>query len=560
MVHSIPPTLRAGTLDLPAVPRWMQAWIIVFYDAILAWAEARIFRVVLTPCREHPLVQIGQAYDLSAVVAACAGFRADPLGPGTTTTFTIEQLVRAEIVRTWAGGCSDRDLEWHLTSNLVVRWFVGLSPFALRVPDHTTLQRFHVWMRQHVPDALFRDGLAFLDRVDPEDPTTTQIVDTFAMASPVAASPGPAVLLRDLTLRLVRVVRARAPATVVEALEPLDLTPFTAPKPARTPTQRHDRLQVTVALVARVVTTLTPHLDALDPEVRPLVNDYLRALAKVQADELTSDAAGVVTERPAKELGTRRIASAVDREATFRKHEGSPAVLGSNAVISTTTTRIRAGVALTGCASDSGAPEAVLRQQQAAGVPLPAILLMDAAGGWGKTRAEVAALSDGQTTMVAPIPQSGGSDPNRFNVADFRVDAERRTCTCPNGVVSTKVYRSGAGDGVSFRFLASQCAGCDAWPQCRDPEANPKGHRTVFVSDHHGHLRAAQTLNQSEAGKALLASRWRVEPTVAWLTRYQGCRRARCIGQAAAQFELYQACAVRNLLMWLSRGAPGVTR
>ena len=52
--------------------------------------------------------------------------------------------------------------------------------------------------------------------------------------------------------------------------------------------------------------------------------------------------------------------------------------------------------------------------------------------------------------------------------------------------------------------------------------------------------------------------RWRVEPVVAWLTRYQGCRRARRVGTAAAQTQLYQACAMRNLLMWLSRVRRGL--
>src|SRR4029079_12910708 len=101
---------------------------------------------------------------------------------------------------------------------------------------------------------------------------------------------------------------------------------------------------------------LTPHLPALEMPLRLAVASYLDALAKVQADELTTDASGLVQERPAQERGQRRLASAVDREATFRKHEGSPAVLGFNAVISTTATRIRAVVALTGSTPDSEAP------------------------------------------------------------------------------------------------------------------------------------------------------------------------------------------------------------
>ncbi|GAB4446326.1 MAG: hypothetical protein OHK0015_49420 [Chloroflexi bacterium OHK40] len=265
-----------------------------------------------------------------------------------------------------------------------------------------------------------------------------------------------------------------------------------------------------------------------------------------------------MTERPANDRGTHRLASAVDRDATFRKHDDSPAVLGTNAVISTTATRIRACVALTGSTPDSAAPAAVLQQQREAGRPLPEHLVMDQAGGWGKTRAQVDAVSEGQTAMVAWVPSSGGSDPHRLSVADFRVDAERRCCTCPNGVVRTKAYQHGEGAGVFLRFLASQCAGCPLWSQCRDPEASPKGHRSVYISDDHSYLRAGSACNQTPEGRALLGGRWQVEPTIAWLVRYQGCRRARRGGQVAAQCQPYQACAMRNLLLWLSRGRRGL--
>ena len=203
----------------------------------------------------------------------------------------------------------------------------------------------------------------------------------------------------------------------------------------------------------------------------------------MQTDELTSDATGIAHERPANDRGERRLASAVDRDATFRKHDGSPAVLGTNAVISTTATRIRAGVALTGSTPDSDAPIVALQQQQQADLPVPPHMIMDQAGGWGKTRARTDTISAGQTTMVAWVPTSGGSDPNRVTVADFQVDPEQTTCTCPNGVVSTRAYAHGAGDGISFRFLASQCRDCPLWSPCRDPEANPKGHRSVCISD-----------------------------------------------------------------------------
>lgn len=554
----VPPVLRGHTPDLPDVPPFVQYLIGYFLAPILAWLDTLVLRPVLRHCADHPLVLLAQWYDPAPVVAACHGFHHAPGTPGRPPTFTIDQFVRMEIVRAWADTCSDPALEDLLATNLLVRWFVGL-PITQPAPDHSTLAAFHAWMTTHTPAALFRDVLVFLDRVDPEPATPTpQIVDTFAMESPVAASSTVAHLLAHLILRLTTVWMAHAPATHQHALPPLDLGALAHWPHARTALARQQRLQSVVDVVGWVVSGLTPHLPALDPSLRAVVTDYLTALAKVQADELTCDASGLVHERAPATRGDRRLASAVDREATFRKHDDQPAVLGSNAVISTSATRIRAAVALTGATPDSEAPIVALQQQQEAGQSLPAHLIMDRAGGWGKTRARVHTVSDGQTTMVAWLPQGGGSDPTRFTVADFQVDPERTRCTCPTGVVSTKHYASGDSDGAYFRFLASQCRGCPQWTACRAPDAKPNGHRTVYLSDYHALLRASDAFNRTDTGRALLGERWRVEPTIAWLVRYQGCRRARRVGTAAAQCQLYQACAVRNLLQWFGRVRRGV--
>ncbi|WP_129633180.1 transposase [Candidatus Oscillochloris fontis] len=550
---SIPPTIRAGTPDLPAVPPLVQCMIGIFLAPILAWVEVLVMRRVLRACAAHPLVRLAQWYDPTPVVQACAAYRHPAGTPGAPPTFSLDPLVRAEIVRAWADSCSDPDLEFLLATNLLVRWFVGL-PLVGPTPDHTTLHRFHAWITIHAPDALFRAVLRFVDQIDPEDPATTpQIVDTFAMESPAAATPSTAHLLRHLALRLVRDWQAHAPPALQTVLAEVDVAQLVRPVHARTAAARQGHLQAAITVTRTLVATLTPHLPALGPPFRTVVTRYLEALAKVEADDVETDSDGVVRERSPKTRGSQRIVSAVDTEATFRKHEGRPAVLGTNAVISTTVTRIRAVVALTGSTPDSEAPCAALAQQRAANDALPPFLLMDQAGGWGKTRARVHALSDGQTQMVAWIPASGGSDRTRFTVADFRVDPAHGTCTCPNGVVSRTVYRSGAGDGEHYRFLASHCQGCPVWNQCRDAEAKPNGHRSVFISDYHAFLRTGAEFNQSPEGMALLQRRWQVEPVIAWLVRYHGCRRARRVGHAAAQVQLYQASAVRNLLLWLAR-------
>jgi hypothetical protein len=556
MLRSIPHPLRAGTPDLPAVPPLAQYLIGCFLTPILTWLETMFMRRVLARYGDHPLVQIAQSYDPAPVVTACASYY-HQAGPGTHPTFSLDLLVRAEIVRSWADSCSDRDLEWHLTSNLLVRWFVGLSLLAA-APDHTTLARFHAWLAAHQPAALFDDVLAFLDRLDPEAAATTpQIVDTFGLQAPAAWSPRVANLLLDLCADLVAAWQQHAPPALLGARPPLDLGPILQPPRPRTALERQTLLVQAVTLAQRLLADLRPHLPVWPAPRRAQVSRLLDALAKVLADELQFDAIGHPTER--SEKGDYRIISATDLEATFRKHDDD-LTLGYNVALATTATRIRAVVVATGATPDSETPLLLAHQQLAAQQPLPPFFIMDRAGGWGKCRARVDVVSQGHTRMVAHIPSAGGADPERFSPADFVVDPERTRCTCPNGVVSTKAYASGDGDGVHFRFLASQCRGCPLWERCRGVASNPKGHRTVFVSDYHAYLRQAAAFNQSEEGQALLSQRWRVEPTIAWLTRYQGCRRARRVGQVAAQCQLFQACAVRNLLLWLSRVRSGLAR
>jgi hypothetical protein len=555
----VPPLPYADTPDLPDLPP-LALWVLgAHLESILAWFTGRVLRPMFARCADHPLVALRAWYDPAAAVAACAGFHHPAGTPGRPPDFTIEQFVRAELVRSWDASCSERDLEQRLSTDFLVRWFVGL-PLLQRAPDHSTLADFHAYVSDHAPDALFRDSLAFLDRVDPEDASITpQIVDTFAMESPVTPTRSTAYLLAQLSLRLIAAWEETAPAALQWVIPPLDYGPLTHfVALGDDPVAQQARLHACASLATWLCDGMIPHLPMLAEGARVVLQELRDTLATAISDTLCQDDTGQWVERPNNQRGQHRIASAVDREATFRKHTGQPAVLGTNAVISTTATRIRACVALTGSIPDGEAPTAVLQQQIAADQPLPPALVMDRAGGWGKTRARVHAVSDGQTQMVARIPTSGGSDPARFTVADFRVDPDVTQCICPGGVVSSRKYASGDGDGVYFRYLASDCAGCACWPQCRDPNAKPTGHRSVFISDYHPFLRDAAAFNTTSEGRSLLWGRWKVEPVVAWLVQWQGCRRARRIGTAAAQTQLYQACAVRNLLSWLSRVRRGL--
>src|SRR6266498_2524910 len=236
-------TLRAGTRDLPDVPPCVQYLIGCFLTPILAWLTTLVYRQVLTRCADHPLLLIAQHYDLRAVVTACAAYQ-HRSGPGAPPTFSVDQLVRAELVRAWAASCTDPELEWLLASNLIVRWFVGL-PLVGPTPDHRTLNRLHAWMATTTPTILFADLVTFLDQVDPQPAASTpQIVDTFARASPAAPTVSVIDLLGQLLVRLVAAWPQTIPLPAV--LATLDLPPLRYRPRWHTADERQQRLQTVV--------------------------------------------------------------------------------------------------------------------------------------------------------------------------------------------------------------------------------------------------------------------------------------------------------------------------
>src|SRR5437764_824600 len=90
----------------PALPTWLPHFLLACLPTLLASLSSQLVYLARRRCPTHPLVRLAAAYAPAPVVAACAAYR-HPTGPGAPPTYTIETLVRAEIVRVWAGSCSD---------------------------------------------------------------------------------------------------------------------------------------------------------------------------------------------------------------------------------------------------------------------------------------------------------------------------------------------------------------------------------------------------------------------------------------------------------------------
>jgi hypothetical protein len=297
---------------------------------------------------------------------------------------------------------------------------------------------------------------------------------------------------------------------------------------------------------------------------RQPLTTWLAHLDKILADEftLTRDAQGVVTtaaELAPEHKGSYRLGSATDPDATYRVHDDQ-VDFGYNVNLAATQHFIREVQVDTGAQPDPVAIPDVLQAEQQYHAVVPPKFIYDAAAGFGKYFADVAAVSGGQTQLVAPPVTTDPARP-RFGPDDFTLSPDGTTLTCPQGRTSTTAYAAQSAQGRTFRFTAKQCAGCPLADKCRG-DAVPADHlRQVFISDFRAILAQARTYALTDDFKADLRQRATAERLIANLTRYHGGRDARRRGQPNCQYQAHMNSLAFNLRQWLRqrarRGAAG---
>lgn len=537
---------------------------------LFRWFSDCVYAVLLARYEDHLLRQLAQQLDFTPLERACAGYH-HALGPGTPPTHPVPRLVRALLVG-YLFHWSLRELEFHLHCNLLVKWFVGYAVYEA-APDHSTLARFEQWVNDYHQRTFFDEILKQIDAMFPHERTQPQVGDSFALQAN-AAKESLVELLRHTCRRLLATLQTAAPQSDAWVQTQLrDPLLFGAPDERRefrlSDTERTARLQTTVLAAEACRTAVSAHVErlALSAAARADVLRWIARLDKILADEVaitpaTATAPATVTVLPETQRGSYRLGSATDPEATYRTHGKAQATLGYNIQIAVSENFVREIQALPGAQPDGIAiPDMLAAQQEYHGV-VPPKFIYDAAAGEGKTRARVAAVSDGQTQLVAPLLRQ---DQTRtpFTPHDFTLAEDGATLTCPHGVTSNVAYRSHNGEGKTFRFRAAQCRDCPLWSQCRTQPPNSKAMRQVFISDYRNEVEAARRYNQSDAFKADMHQRPRVERIIAALVRYNGARRARRIGTPNADFQEKMCATAFNLKRWMKlikdkpTGPPG---
>jgi hypothetical protein len=146
----------------------LQSWSLVLQLVSIYWYERQLARY-----QNHWLVQLHQIADLSRLEQACAGFQANN-GRGKPISHTPARLVRALLIK-YLYNLALRPTEELIDNHLLIKWFVGYPLFAAPL-DHTTLNRFELWVFRTCPRLFFDEIIDLIDQLCPEDRQRIQLV------------------------------------------------------------------------------------------------------------------------------------------------------------------------------------------------------------------------------------------------------------------------------------------------------------------------------------------------------------------------------------------------
>jgi transposase len=537
----------------------MPAIVITLFAAyqaqLLDWFSEWAYRRLLERNQEDLLVCIKPNVDLTPVIAACQGYHKNN-GQGSPVEHSVEQLVPAILVM-WLFDWSDRQLEWHIRYNLVVKWFVGYKLFDVG-PDHSTISRFIQWVAEHDVKVYFDAVLEQIYGSGEADRNGPQTADTFGMRANVACV-SLVNKIRGATHKLLRTLAGIDELLHDDLMAELEMeallgTPDEVRLDKLNKQAKEERLRVTTeaALICAQVTeeyltNLPAH--ALTAEEHAEMEQRVAVVRKVVEDEVEMkwNEAGLVEQvmkKDKKHKGEKRIVNTSDEEATFRVHgkKSDPAynislTQGDEGFVRTIHTE-------TGCSPDPEPVAEILAEQAERHNAHPSKLRGDAIYGRGPTRAEA---KENGVEIVAPVIEPANPQ-HLFTPRDFTLSPDGHTLTCPEGHPTERHSRSSKDDGQVWRFDAG-CATCSQRSQC----TQGKGPRQVFQSDYREEMAAARAYQQTLAYKQDMRIRAQVEGKVADLTRNHGQRRCRYRGKQMAAFQAAMGATAANVKLFIAK-------
>ena len=535
------------------------------------------------------MVVIAGLVDFGPLEGACADYYHQE-GKGDKPDYSVALLVRALLLR-YLNRWSYTKTEYELRTSPMAKWFVGL-PLTAEVPDHSTLCRFEQWVKRDHRRRFFDESVRQIMDAYPEERKLPRIMDTFAMQGNMA---------RQTLIQKLRHISHMARKKMMEGY-PQAYQKFEAELKAHpqarqmlyfpkgsTPERFLDKqaYQERVQWVVLGVLEFEPWLRSLLPGCPSedllhdinLCLDCLQHVLKTEVKIEVDRTGGLkrISELSAEKKGSPLIVSGTDLHIRFRYHAGGKDVQAAdNVCVQVTSGNVVTEIeAFPGNEADQEAFPTSVERQVRRGEPPPEKLVMDRAGGSGKTRARIAKITGGKTQVYA-YTMLYDKRSERFTPDEYSLSEDGAVLTCPHGKSTANFYPHGKGDGRQFRFHADLCKGCPFNPHensacldpqaelseplppsgrriCRDPDSKPDSFRQVFISDYRQIVAEANEFSQTEEFKQTIKLRPRVERVIFELTHYCGARQARSAGLESADFQAKMAATAYNLKLWARR-------
>jgi IS5 family transposase len=435
-------------------------------------------------------------------------------------------------------GCSDREAEQRMRFDLRWKWALnlGLDDHGC---DHTTICLFRGRLLAHEEEGkLFQDLVKRAVAAGLLPKRALQAMDSSPMLGAAA--------VQD-TYKLIRTALHK----MVKAHEK-DL-----------PAELRPRLK-------RYLKTGKPDIDwddavARKQELNQLVRDAEVALTELpkEAEGPTAQASRELLERVARQdvepdgeggvkirkaVARDRVVSTVDPEMRHGRKSSAGRWNGSKKHVNVEPkSELITAVEITPANAPDGPVALKLLAQQAEAGLAPAEVVADMQYASGELRAQAAALGEG-TIIVTKAPSRG--DTGYLDKAEFQVDLEASTVTCPAGEVA-RFPRFRPGHSTEAVFAAATCAACPLLNRCVQ---KPGKGRTINIHAHEDQLQAARLRRSRPDFDVLLRQRPTVERKQAHWNRRGGAR-SRYFGQEKTRLQAFWSAAVVNLERLMVLGA-----
>jgi len=274
------------------------------------------------------------------------------------------------------------------------------------------------------------------------------------------------------------------------------------------------------------------------------ITSAIKLLAQLLGQDIERAKTGETTIK--RGVAKDRIISVTDTEARHGRKSSHNRFNGHKAAIAVDTQSqlITAVDILPGNSHDhAGALDLVQETEDNTGGTV-SLTIGDCAYGDGGTREE---FQDAGRELLAKAPRVRQHE-GKFSKDDFRIYADAKSVTCPNGVC-TSTWRKGVqtGSGAHYRdfvFPKNKCRACPLAAQCVKHPG--KDHRVFRMHPQEDLLRQARRQQRTKTFLRTYKLRQTVENRIARLAQL-GMRQARYIGRAKTLFQLYMTALVANL-------------